>query len=166
MVDYCFPCDAGKLFAPLPGRSVVMVRRQVLLSDYKELSPAIRDEESDGPTELVLDDGTAIHFVPDTEQMSVKVGAGRMPAWGDHFREIEPATNGYWVGRVGTPVAEVRVLVSKYAAPGNRSEFGVELLLKGGLRVLLEYVSDESRPDTLRISTDEPAGSFRRVKVA
>lgn len=166
MVDYWFPCDARKLLAPLRGHGIANVRRQVLLSDYNELPVTIRDEESDGPTELVLDDGTSLHFVPDTEQMSVKVGSGRMPIWGDHFRAIEPAANSFWSQRIGSPVAEVYVLVSKYAGPNNRSEFAVELQLEGGLRVVLEYVSDEAHPDTLRISGDEPAGTYRRVKVA
>ena len=140
--------------------------QKVLLSDYNELPARTRDEESDGPTELVFDNGTAIHFVPDTEQMSVKVGAGRMPTWGEHFRAIEPAANSFWSQRIGNPVAEVYVLVSKYAEPDNRSEFAVELQLGGGLRVVLEYLSDEAHPDTLRLTGDEPAGTYRRVKVA
>jgi hypothetical protein len=166
MVDYCFPRDAARLFAPLRGSSIVVVHRQVLLSDYDELPAETRDEESDGPTELVFDNGSAIHFVPDTEQMSVKVGAGNMPTWGNHFRAVEPTRNSFWSRRIGRPVSEVHVLVSKYAEPGNRSEFAVEFQLDGGLRVLMEYVSDEAHPDTLRLSGDEPAGTYRRVKVA
>ena len=166
MVDYYFPCDAGRLFATLRGSTIAIVRRQVLRSDYDELPTSIRDEESDGPTELVFDNGTAIHFVPDTEQMSVKVGAGRMPTWGDHFSAIEPTANSFWSQRIGRPVTEAHVFVSQYAEPDNRSEFVIKLQLEGGLRVVLEYVSDEAHPDTLRLTGDEPAGMHRRVKVA
>lgn len=166
MVDYCYPCDAKRLLVPLRGRRIAIVRRQVLLSDYDELPHRIRDEESDGPTELVFDNDTAIHFVPDTEQMSVKVGAGRMPTWGSHFSPIEPTANSFWAQRVGSPVAAVHALISKYATVDNRSEFAVELQLEGGLRVVVEYVNDEEHPDTLRLAGDEPDGTYRRVKVA
>lgn len=166
MADYVFPCDAGRLFAALCGHRIANVRRQVLVSDYDHLPSAIRDEESDGPTELILDDGTAIHFVPDAEHMSVKVGGGRMPTWGVYFRGIEPRTNIFWSQRIGSRIAQVHALVSKYGEPGNRSEFGVQLQLEGGLRVVVEYLSDESHPDTLCVSADEPAGTYRRVKVA
>jgi hypothetical protein len=166
MVDYHFPSEAGAMLAALRGHKIAKVCRQVLLSDYNELPSATRDEESDGPTELVFDDGRAIHFIADTEQMSVKVGAGRMPTWGDHFKMIETADNSFWVQRIRSPVADVHVLVSEYSEPRNRSEFGVELQLEGGARVVLEYLSDEAHPDTLRVSGDEPAGTYRRMKIA
>jgi len=166
MVDYCFPRDAGTLFAKLRRKRIVEVRRQVLLSDYHALPIDCRDEESDGPTEFVFDGGIAIHFVPNTEHMSVMVGTGRMPSWGVHFCEIEPISNGFWSQRVGSAVVAALVLVSDYAEPGNRSEFAVELELEGGLRVVLEYLSDEEHPDTLRLAGEEPAGTYRRVRVA
>lgn len=72
------------------------------------VSLARGDEASDGPTELVLDDGSAIHFVPNTEQMSVMVGAGRMPTWGEHFRAIETSANSFWSERIGNVIAEER----------------------------------------------------------
>lgn len=166
MGEYWFPWDARTLLRALRGREIVAVRRQVLLSDYNELDEAVRDEEADGPTELLLDDGTALHFIPDTEQMSVKVGVGGMPAWGDCFRVIEPSENQFWAPRIGRQVAEVYVLVSKYAEQNNRSEFAVELRLVGGGRVVLEYISDEAHPDMLRITGEEPAGDYRRLKLA
>ena len=165
MVEYSFPCDSRALLTMLRGHRIVMVRRQILLSDYDEFPPTIRDEESDGPMELVFDDGTTLHFVPDTEQMSVKVAAGQMPAWGEYYKTIESTANSFWAQRTCSPVSEVDVLVSGYAAPDNRSEFGVELRFEGGLRIVVEYVSDEAHADALRVSGDEPAGSYRRVRV-
>jgi len=139
-----------------------MVRRQVLRSDYDELPPEHRDQESDGPTELIFRDGTEVHFVPDTEQMSVKVAEGRMPAWGEHYAAVEPMGNDFWLLRAGKPVSAVNVLVSDHANPGNRSEFGVEFQFEGEGRLFVEYVSDEAHTDTMRISGAAPVGRYRR----
>ena len=166
MMKYSFPSDARALLAGLRGRRIVMVRRQVLLSDYEELAPNIREEESDGPTELAFDEGTIIHFIPDTEQMSVRVGEGAMPAWGEHFAWIEPAANDFWAERLARPVTGICVLVSDYSGPESRSELGLELQLEGGVQLFIEYLSDESYADALRISGVQPAGSYRRLKIA
>jgi hypothetical protein len=166
MAQYGFPSDSGALLASLQGQKIASVRRQVLQSDYDELPFDVRDEESDGPTELRFSDGRTLHFVPYTEQMSVHIGVGPMPSWGEHFIIIDPSANPFWTERIEHTVEHVHVLVSTYASSDNRSEFGVELELEGGRKVVLEYLSDEGHPDVLRVTGSHPPGDCRQLAIA
>lgn len=161
-----FPTALQDLGQRMIGRTIVSVRRYLLRSDFDELPERSRHQESDGPVELTLDDGTRIHFVPDAEQMSVKVAEGRMPAWGEHYILVEPTANDFWSPIVGRPISEVTALVSVYATPDNRSEFGVELKIEGSRSVLIEYLSDEEHPDLLRVTSGSPSLKHRRVSLA
>jgi hypothetical protein len=162
-----YPTQAHALWASLLGHGIVAVRRQFLCSDYEELAPAVRDQESDGPTELHFEGGIRLHLHAATEQMSLQVAQGVMQLHGEHFTPpIRIEGNEFWKPRVGQPVTAVDVLISPHATPDSRSEFAVELVLANQLRAVFEYVSDAEHTDQLRIDGTSPLGNYQRMNVA
>lgn len=165
-MTFSIPSQASQLANSLIGRRIIRVRRYVLRSDYDILPRVARDEESDGPVELALDDGRFISVVSDTESMSVEVAALSLPVFGDSYVYINPGDNIYWSERLHREINAVALLRSRHASNAYPSEFGFELGLGDGLRVLCEYISDEEHTDTLRLRSEYSGPECERVILA
>jgi hypothetical protein len=166
MSCFVYPTDAKDVLAKLIGRSICRIRRQLLRSDYDELSSTIRDQESDGTTELKMDDGTLIKFDSHTESMSVQVSLGEVDTRREHHLLADVSGNEFWSTRVRRKVLSIDVLISKYASPTGKGEFAVAFQLEGDLRFVIEYLSDDEHTDVIRVIGDLPTGEYDRVAVA
>jgi hypothetical protein len=165
MPCFAYPTDAKGILGKLVGRSIVRVRRYLLRSEYNELPAQTRDQESDGTTELQMDDGTLIQFDSHTESMSVQVSLGEMDARRERHLLADVSGNEFWAPMVGRKILAIDALVSKYASPVGKGEFAVVFELEGDWRFVIEYLSDEEHTDLIRVTGGLPTGEYDRVPV-
>jgi len=161
------PTELPNLWPIFVGQSLSAVRRQVLVSEHKNLPAEVRDEDSDGATEIEFSNGRKLHFVPITETMSVGVGEGEMPMWGDSYKTVNATENEFWGSRIGPRIQAIFVLEppsQPTTLPGDdeHCEFGLEFLLEDGATFAVVFGGQEDA-DSLRIMSSIPEGTRQQI---
>lgn len=144
-----FSDTATSLFKSILNSKIVRVRRQLYDGDFDVFD---YEQNADGPVELDFDNGVTLYFAADTESFSVKVGVGAMPIYCESYKLLDLSNNDFWRLRVGKIVDGVSVLKGADSDSVYLFEFGVELLLAGGISVLVEYLDSSEFPDMIKVS--------------
>ena len=140
----------SKLLARIRNRQILRVVRQLFVDD---LELPDHEQNADGPTEFIMDDGSVIHFFANTEDSCVGIAEGKMPQYGDSYTSKDVTQNSFWRPRIHKPIIEARV-VGLMTGINLQEERGFEFVFSNGLKVAIEYLSDENNLDTLRIKSD------------
>ena len=152
------------LLCGLLRKRITSVRRQLFVNDYDSYEPAIREQESDGPAEFVIDDETVFHLTSNTEEMAVDIVEGSMPRLGPSFCPIRDVSfNKFWSARIGKRITAVDVLQSAYKPASVQSGFGLEIFLDETDSFVVEDLSDREHVDQIRLSGPYAGPPCRRV---
>ena len=135
----------------LIGKKIVSVRRQIFKDDMD--LPEF-EQKGDGPVELVTSDGSTLHFISQTETLSVGIVSGAMSRYGDSYEQRDVSNNSFWVDRLGEKVKQVLLLKAKSSTDQYPEEFGVELVFSNGKKVVIEYRDEEDHPDMIQVSAN------------
>lgn len=156
------PSECKHVLRQWIGSTIKRVRRQLLRSDYESLPAATRDELSDGSIELHSNDGACLHFLPDATRMSILLGVGHAPGFGESYFAKDVTASVFWRVRVDRPIVQFTILKSRYQTIAQPSEFGLEVQLQGSLGFVIEWESGDEFSDTLRVvEPREPAECIR-----
>jgi len=142
------------VFKALEGHHTIQARRSVLLDDYYLLDVEVRDEISDGNTELTFSNGTVLQFYSDNSQLSVAVELTSLRDGPDYYKLMDFSSNSFWRPRLNRPIIAINILISEFADDWYRSEFGVEFLLEGDQRVIVAYFSGGNVPESTHVTGD------------
>ena len=137
------------LLKKLLGNKIVSVKRQLFQGDTDLVD---YEQNADGPVELVVSDGSVVHFVADSETFSVGVVPGKMPRYGDSYNYKDLSDNFFWHNRVGQEIKQLVIFKSPDYSTDYPSEFGIEILFANKKKVLIEYRDEEDYPDMIRVA--------------
>jgi hypothetical protein len=158
--------ESRGLLGSLVGKKLSRVQRQLFLNDYAFYTAETRDQESDGPTEFRTVDGTEFHFLGNTEQQSIEIFSGPSPRYGESFANKDITLNTFWSSRINKSIISMDVLQSIYGVEGALSAFGVEFFFDGAESFVMEYLSDETHQDQVRITGPYKGPPCLRIAVA
>lgn len=144
--------QAGAQLARTKGKRLLRVVRQVVPEDYGFYPEQTRNELSDGTLELSFEDGSVLCLEAHTEHMSVAVSSARTKI--ARYLSLDLTGTPFWQRVVEHTLSDLQVLVSPYASPDCRQEFGLLVTMSNGETFLVEYISDEEFTDALRIMKD------------
>lgn len=143
------PSQNLRLLRKLLGKRIISVKRQLFKSD---MDLPDYEQNADGPVEFTISDNLAIHFVADTEALSVGVASGVMPLYGDSYELADVSNNSFWGERVGQETTQITILRSTDWSKDYPCEFGVEILFANGKKALIEYKDEEDYPDMIKVT--------------
>lgn len=137
-----------ELLADLKARKIYKVRRQLFLDDAQLNN---YEQVADGPIEFSLSGGLVVHFVANTERMSLGIVKGEMPIYGDSYDLRDITCNQYWAHRANTEIGAI----SLNYIPGERVVddiyFGIELEFVNNKKTFIQYKSDDEFLDAIFI---------------
>ena len=143
--------DTRALLLSLVDHTLVRSRRRLFESDFRTLPTDTRDQLSDGPLELEVDDGRIVSFVPETKRATVLVIPTPMPVWGPSYKLHELSQNDFWLPRLHRQVTGVGLLFDEGSELTFDEPFGISFGLEGLVGFVVEYISNDQFSDQLRV---------------
>ena len=143
------PSKNIKLLKRLLGKKIVRVSRQLFRDDmaYEDYEQA-----ADGPVQFSFDDGTTIHVVALTEQISVGIAKGEMDVYGDSYFYADVTDNDFWKPRLNQAICHISLLQLEDADARYPGEVAIEFEFQNGKKAVMEYLNDEECPDMIRVA--------------
>ena len=148
-MNSALPLQNIELLNSFLGKKISVVKRQ-LFKDDMDLDEY--EQNADGPVELTFDDKTVVHFVAETETLSIGVIGGCMPRYGANYALTTISNNSFWCDRTEQKIVRIVVLKSCHWSEDYPSEFGIEIWFENGKKVLIEYLNEEDFPDMIKVA--------------
>jgi len=143
------PLHNSAILKSLLGKKIVSVKRQLFQGD---MDLPEYEQNADGPVELKFSDGAVMHFIADTEKISIGIVLGEMPIYGDSYVFQDLSTNVFWLGRIDQEITKFTLFKSSDYSYEYPSEFGIEISFSDGKRALIEYKDEEDYPDMVVVA--------------
>lgn len=144
------PLQVRSWFSGIIGERITHIRRYVFIDD---LDAGLSCEEADGAVELTFSNHEILHFVSWTEEWSVGVGKGVMPAYGDSYLLKDLTNDDPWKRYSHLRIENVAILVAgEELSEQCDNQYGIKFSFENKELFAIEYVSSESVLDSLRIS--------------
>ncbi|WP_172564983.1 hypothetical protein [Vibrio navarrensis] len=128
------------------NKEIVAVHRQLFKND---MSMVDYEQSADGPIEFTMSDGTNIHFLANTENLSVEVCAGKMPLYGDSYLWVDVSGNYFWKDRIRCKIDEIEVLQDLNWNEEYSCEFGVLISFSNKNKVMIVYKDEDNYHDMI-----------------
>ncbi|MDP1696380.1 MAG: hypothetical protein Q8L45_01110 [Xanthomonadaceae bacterium] len=143
------PSQNMSIFTTLLGKRITSVKRQLFKHDMD--LPGY-EQNADGPIQFIINDGSIVHFIADTETFSIGIVSGEMPRFGSSYELRDVSNNSFWSGKVGQEIKQIALLKSKDWSKDYPCEFGIELSFSYGETALIEYLDEEDYPDMIKVA--------------
>lgn len=143
------PSQNMSLLTMLSGKRIISVKRQLFKHD---MDLTEYEQNADGPIQFIIDDGSIVHFIADTETFSIGIVSGEMPRYGDSYELRDVSNNSFWGSRLGQEIEQIALLKSKGWSKDYPCEFGIEISFSNREKALIEYLDEEDYPDMIKVA--------------